>query len=227
MSAAYGRIAQSSVARGGGNEGASAQLRTLRDGSIVAIPWIQALVFEGRVFGVHIGSVTTPIAGHAAIDADQPEGSVYFAAAGTTAIPISIRATMETGATTLAQAGMMCAVSNINVAIGTSTAVTPFNLKMNSLGIATAAAAAQAYTGNGTDPLTAGNFLELARVSAVIDADAATSGIVPPNLLWTASDAIAAPLVQNIGSILLYGEAAANTLFGQIVWAEVPDTFFD
>jgi hypothetical protein len=229
MSAAYGRIAQSSVARGGGNEGTSAQLRTLRDGTLISIPWIQALVFEGRVFGVHIGDITTPIAGHATIDADQPEGSVFFAAAGVSAIPISIRATMETGATTLAQAGMMCAVSNINVAAGTSTSRTAsiFNFKMNSLGIATTAAAAQAYTGNGTDPLTAGNFHELARVSAVIDADAATSGIVPPNLLWTASDAIAAPLVQNIGSILLYGEAAANTLFGQIVWAEVPDTFFD
>jgi hypothetical protein len=177
------------------------------------------------VFGMHAGSVTTPIAGHAAIDADQPEASVFFAD-GTAAIPVSIRATMETGATTLAQGGMMCAVSNISVAAGTSTAVTPFNLNMSSLGIVTGGTAQQAYTGNGTDPLTAGNFLELARVSAVVDADAATSGLVLPSLSWNIGEAVAAPLIQDIGSILLYGEAAANTLFGQIVWAELPESFF-
>jgi hypothetical protein len=207
-------------------ESSSVAFRTTRDGAQVVVPWLQSLVFAGRCFGIHAGSVTTPIAGHAAIDADQPEAAVYFAATGTSVLPISIRATMETGATTLAQGGMMCAVSNINVAIGTSTAVTPFNLKMTSTGITTAAAAAQAYTGNGTDPLTAGNFLELARVSAVIDADAATSGIVPPSLYWSADGAVA-PLVEDIGSILLYGEAAANTLYGQITWAELPSTYFN
>jgi hypothetical protein len=224
MADMYGRVAQSSVTRGN-TEGSAIQQRMLRDGTSITIPWIQALVFEGRVFGMHAGSVTTPIAGHAAIDADQPEASVFFAD-GTAAIPVSIRATMETGATTLAQGGMMCAVSNISVAAGTSTAVTPFNLNMSSLGIVTGGTAQQAYTGNGTDPLTAGNFLELARVSAVVDADAATSGLVLPSLSWNIGEAVAAPLIQDIGSILLYGEAAANTLFGQIVWAELPESFF-
>lgn len=225
MPVMYGEVRQS-VLPGPGAEGNNASFRQLRDGTQIMVPWLQSLVFAGRCFGIHVGSVTTPIAGHAAIDADQPEGAVYFAATGTSVMPISIRATMETGATTLATAGMMCAVSNINVAIGTSTAVTPFNLKMTSVGITTAAAAAQAYTGNGTDPLTAGNFLELARVGAVIDADAATSGIIPPNLYWSADGAVA-PLVEDIGSILLYGEAAANTLFGQITWAEMPSTYFN
>lgn len=225
MADMYLKVAQQSVNRGSGQEGGSVQARALRDGTQIMIPWIQALVFEGRVFGMHAGSITTPIAGHAAIDADQPEASVFFAD-GTAAIPVSIRATMETGATTLAQGGMMCAVSNISVAAGTSTAVTPFNLNMTSTGITTGGTAQQAYTGNGTDPLTAGNFMELARVSAVVDADAATSGIVLPSLNWNIGEAVAAPLIQDIGSILLYGEAAANTLFGQLVWAELPETFF-
>lgn len=199
-------------------------IRTTRDGALIALPWYQALVLEGRVFGIHAGSVTTPIAGHAAIDADQPEAAAWFAD-GTAAIPLSIRATMETGATTLAQGGMMCAVSNIAVGAGTSTAATPFNLNMASnVGITTGATAGVAYTGNGTDPLTAGNFLELARVSAVVDADAATSGIVLPSLFWSAATGAVAPIIQDVGSILLYGEAAANTLFGEIVWAEIPES---
>lgn len=223
MADMYGEAKQLNVGRT--PDGNKVQLRMLRDGAGIVVPWYQALVFEGRVFGIHAGSITTPIAGHAAIDADQPEAAVFFAD-GTAAIPMFINAAMETGATTLAQAGMMCAVSNISVGAGTSTAATPFNLNMTSAGITTGATAGVAYTGNGTDPLTAGNFLELRRASAVIDADAATSGIIPPVLEWSVATAGVAPLIQDIGSILLYGEAAANTLFGTIVWAELPETAF-
>ena len=197
-------------------------LRGLRDGAAVVVPWYQALVMEGRAFGIHAGSVTTPIAGHAAIDADQPEAAVWFAD-GTAGIPLYINMAMETGATTLAQAGMMCAVSNIAIGAGTSTAATPFNLNMTSTGISTGATAAVAYTGNGTDPLTAGNFLELARVSALADSDAAGNVAVYPTIRWSAQNDIA-PIVQDIGSILAYGEAAANTLFATLIWAELPET---
>jgi hypothetical protein len=197
--------------------------RALRDGSQVFAPWVQALVFEGRVFGIHAGSVTTPIAGHAAIDADQPEWAVRVAS-GAAVLPLSVSMAMETGATTLAQGGMMTAVSNIDVGAGTSTAATPFNLNLNTP-VATVCTAATAYTGNGTDPLTAGNFLELRRASAVVDADAATSGIVPPVLLWSALTDIA-PLITQVGSFLGYGEAAANTLFATALWAEFSHSDF-
>ena len=122
------------------------------------------------------------------------------------------------GATTLAQGGMLAAVSNIDVGAGTSTSYTPFNLNLNNP-TAASCSAAHTYTGNGTDPLTAGNHLDLQRVSAVIDADAATSGIIPPTLSWSAKDKVA-PLITQVGSILAYGEAAANTLFATILWAE-------
>lgn len=211
---------------GRGSDGTNPTVRTLRDGSLITVPWYQALVFEGRCFGVHAGSVTTPIAGHATIDADQPELGVYFAATGTSVLPLYVSMAQETGANTLAQGGMMAAISNISVGAGTSTAATPFNLKSVSTGYTTAAAAGVAYTGNGTDPLTAGNFLELARVSSIIDADAATSGITPPTLRWGVQDAFAVPLLEDICSILLYGEAAANTVFGTAMWAELPSTAF-
>ncbi|HSE46008.1 MAG TPA: hypothetical protein VLA89_11845 [Gemmatimonadales bacterium] len=223
----YGEVRQITVP-GPAGEGTNAAWRMTRDGAGVTVPWLQSLVFAGRVFSVHFGDISTPIAGHAAIDADQPEGAVYFATTGTSVMPISIRATMETGATTLAQGGMMCAISNINVAAGTSTSRTAniLNNKFTSVGISSQAAAAQAYTGNGTDPLTAGNFTELARISGVFDADAATTGLVFPDLKWFAMEEVA-PVVEDIGSILLYGEAAANTLFGVMRWAELPSTYFN
>lgn len=204
-------------------------VRQTRDGSQVVVPWYQALVFEGRVFGLHIGSLTTPIAGHATITSAQPEGAVYIAATGTSVLPLYIWGTQETGSTTLATGGLMCAISNISVGAGTSTSVTAsiFNNKMTSVGVSTAAAAGQAYTGNGTDPLTSGNFLELDRATSIIDSDAATSGIVPPVMHWRAGDVGFAPVAEDICSLLLYGEAAANTLFGGFAWAELPSTAFN
>jgi hypothetical protein len=208
---------------GHASDGSWVGARGLRDGALITAPWIQALVFEGKVFGVQAGSITTPIAGHAAIDADQPEIAVRVPS-GLAVLPLSARMAMETGATTLAQGGMMVAVSNIDVGAGTSTSATPFNLNMNTPA-ATSCTAAVAYTGNGTDPLTAGNFLELARVSAVIDADAATSGIIPPVLHWSALNDIA-PLITQIGSFLGYGEAAANTVYATLLWAEFDHSDF-
>ncbi len=218
MPALTGVAQQISVTRT--TEGSGKAFRTLRDGSQVVVPWQQALVFEGRVFGIHAGSVTTPIAGHAAIDADQPEAAVYLAATGTAMIPIFITAAQETGGTTLATGSMMCAVSGINIAIGTSTVATPFNLKMVSVGVSVVAAAAVAYTGNGTDPLTAGNYLELQRITTQIDSDAATTGFMANRMEWNAVGGFLSPAVEDIGSILLYDEAAANTFFSTIIWAE-------
>ena len=212
---------QLSVGKAG--EGTWVSVRGLRDGSVVTTKWVQALVFEGVVFGAQAGGITTPIAGHAAIDADQPEIAVRVPT-GAAVVPLSARMTMETGATTLAQGGMMVAVSNIDVGAGTSTAYTPFNLNFNTP-VASVCTAAHTYSGNGTDPLTAGNHLELARVSAVIDADAATSGIVPPGLFWSAENDIA-PLITSVGSFLGYGEAAANTLYATLIWAEFAHSDF-
>lgn len=214
-------VKQKSVSRA--SDDTWAALRATRDGSPIVLPWQQALVMEGVVFAINAGSVTTPIAGHAAIDADQPEAAAYFAT-GVAVIPLSVRMAMETGATTLAQGGMMCAFSNINVGVGTSTAATPMNCNLL-ISNASSGSGAVAYTGNGTDPLTAGNFIELARVSGNFDADAAAQGTVYPVLKWTAMDDIF-PVLGDACSLLAYGEAAANTLFATLMWAELDHSDF-
>ena len=223
MPVMLGQAQQLNVSRS--SDGSPKQFRLLRDGTQIVVPWQQALIFEGRGFGIHAGTVTTPLAGHSSITAIQPDVAVYFAATGTSALPIYITGTQEAGGTTLATGGMMCAISNINVGAGTSTPVTPFNLKMtNSGGISTAAAAAQVYSGNGTDPLTAGNYLELQRVTSLIDQDAATSGLIMNRLEWNSVGGNFSPVVEDIGSILFYDEAAANTFFATILWAELPSS---
>lgn len=215
---AYLRALQEGVTRPGADTGYVAW-RGLRDGTGIIVPWFQALVFEGRVFGVHIGSVTTPISGHTAIDADQPEAAVRVPD-GTEALPLFLSATVETGSTTLGVGGLMFAISNIDVGNGTSTAETPFNLRIDNP-VATAVTARSAYTGNGTDPLTAGNFLELARQGYLLDSDAATSGFAVPRLQWSIQNAIA-PVIVDAGSLLFYAEHANNapSVYASLVWVE-------
>ena len=213
---------QLSIGRAGESTWVAA--RALRDGSPVVVPWYQALVFESKVFGINIGSITTPIAGHAAIDADQPEGAVRVTD-GYAGLPLFLSATVETGATTLALQNIMFAVSNIGVGAGTSTAETPLNLNLANP-VAAIFPAHSAYTGNGTDPLTAGNFQELARQGYLIDSDAAVGVIAVPRLEWAAGTAMCVPVVSDVGSILVYAEAAASALFATVIWAELSESDF-
>lgn len=195
--------------------------RGTRDGSLFTIPWIQGLVMEGKVFGINAGAVTTAIAAKASIDADQPEMAVYTAADTTALMPIHLWATLESGSTTLGVHGVQLAISNISVGAGTSTAATPLNMNLSS-GNAASATAKVAYTGNGTDPLTAGNYQILKHSGGVMDSDVATSGVpFMPTAEFIFGQAYWSPIVANTGSILGYGEGVAGAVFwGGMVWAE-------
>ncbi len=193
--------------------------RSTRDGALFVAPWVQALVLEGKVFGANAGSVTTGIAGHATIDADQPEMAIRAASDTLVLMPLDLGAYLETGATTLGIHELMWAVSNIDVGAGTSTAGTAFNLNMSASASASASVRV-AYTGNGTDPLTAGNFLELGRQSGLIDADAATSGLQLLPLRWSALSG-PAPIVARTGSIVGYAGGLASAMaYLTAIWAE-------
>lgn len=193
-------------------------LRGLRDGSAIMVPWIQALVFEGRVFGSHAGTITTGIAGHASVDADQPEFAVRVPD-GTEALPLYLSAETQSFEATLGIHGVMFAVSNIDVGNGTSTAADVVNLRLDAP-VSVASTVRHTYSANGTDPLTAGNFLELGREAGNFDSDPATSGIKGLTLRLSAQNMVM-PVVVDAGSILGYGEGgtAANFFF-HLMWAE-------
>lgn len=208
---------QESVARTGA-DGAWKAWRGLRGGEGIVVPMFQTLVLEGLVYGMHAGSITTGIAGHAAADADQPEIAIRVPD-GTEAMPLFLDAATESFETTLGIHGLMFAVSNIDVGNGTSTGVTPFSLRLDNPA-ASACTARHTYSANGTDPLTSGNFLELGRSAGNFDSDAATSGIKGLNLSVSCYNQ-PMPVIVDAGSILGYGEGGttANFYF-RAIWAE-------
>ena len=194
--------------------------RSTRDGALFTAPWELALVMEGKVFGTQAGTVTTGIAGHATIDADQPEFAIRAAADTLVIIPLRLLALAQSFETTLGIHELMWAASNIDVANGTSTATAvAMNYNMSSSNAATAVTR-HTYSANGTDPLTADNHIELVRNAGVFDSDAATSGITGLQALWCARDNIA-PVLARTGSIVGYGGGGTTAnFFFQAAWAE-------
>ena len=210
---------QSSVSRGRDTNFVGA--RGTRDGALFTAPWALALVMEGKVFGTNAGSVTTGIAGHAAIDADQPEMAIRAASDSLILLPLYLLAAAESGATTLGVHEMMWAASNIDVANGTSTGLTPLNMNFASSNAASAVAR-HTYSANGTDPLTAGNFQELVRQSGLIDSDAVTSGLQILSAKWDVnSGGGVIPLIARTGSLVGYGGGSTSAVFFMTaIWAE-------
>lgn len=199
-------------------DGTATRLRSTRDGAIFTAPWIQALVLEGRVFYAEDGNFTTPTAGHAGIDADQPELDVDIPD-GTVGIPLDVWvATEATGGTGLET---LAIVSPTLVGAGTSTAVTPVNLRLDNP-VAVAATARRTYSANGTDPTA--SSIELFRVQVAVDMD--TADFVPGNWgRWNAQQLGPAPLIADGGSIVVYrGATTSTTGFGRATWAELAES---
>lgn len=195
-------------------------MRGLRDGTALYAPWELALVMEGKVFGANAGTITTGIAGHATADADQPEFAIRAAADTLVILPLYLEAGAQSFETTLGIHSVFWAISNIDVANGTSTGITPINLNLSS-STAVSATVRSAYTGNGTDPLTAGNFFELTRAAGVFDSDAATSGVLGLKAVWSSKQDAGIPILARTGSIVGYGEGGTTAnFFFTAKWAE-------
>jgi len=202
------------------SDGADIKWRALRDGSGIVVPWVQALVFEGRVFGTQVGSVSTGVNTHAGIDADQPEVAINIPD-GTECLPLWVHVHAEGGTTTIGMTQVMAAVSDVIVGAGTATTGTAINMRLDSP-IATAASVYHTYSGNGTDPLTAGHHIELGRASATnVDTDAAAATTLMPTVEASVLNRIM-PVIVDGGSIVGYGEsqAAAALFYASIMWAE-------
>lgn len=99
--------------------------------SLREAPWIVQAGREGRLFGCHFGTVTTPIATPAttAITARRPQAWLRIPAA-TLVVPVSVRIVIEaSGATTQGEIAL-CSTTN-DVGAGTSTAGTSAVINKN------------------------------------------------------------------------------------------------
>ena len=189
------------------------------DGSLFVAPWYQSLVFAGKVYYANAGSVSTGIAGHAAADADQPEIAVRVLGSQEV-LPLHLRASTESFETTLGIHGVMYAASVIDVGVGTSTLFSgssasadgkAINMRMD-FPSGSAAQVRHTYSANGTDPLTAGQFMELGRESGNFDSDAATSGIKGLSMTLSAFTQ-PMPVIRDVGSLVGYGEGGTTANF--------------
>ena len=111
------------------NDDSWVALRGLRDGTPIAMPWYQALVLEGRAFGVTASAPGAETTTPAYVDtvkqlyADIPDG--------TAAIPLRVEGSFAVVDGTLVEAYAFVSLT-LNGAAGTVTSVTPQNLRVDS-----------------------------------------------------------------------------------------------
>ena len=101
-------------------------LRGTRDGAAIAQPWLHALMVEGKVYQVRLGTITAPLVGDIVIT-DTAAESAAEAATGYTIIPVRLNVDIESLGDTLPQACFK-SVGALITTLGT--AFVPLNLKI-------------------------------------------------------------------------------------------------
>ena len=224
MADLYVRAQQQSVGRG--VDGTWLALRATRDGSPIVMPWLQALVLEGRCFSapapqpstINITGLTV-LAGASLGDDDKllyvdiPDGTAF--------LPLEVRvSSLVTGA---AIAQYLVFVSpTLNGTGGSETAITPINLRLDSP-VSTAATAA--HTADTEVDVLTGVEVWLLHDVTSFDIDAAVG--FENNRVWNVQNAPVAPVGVDGSSldVQLY-QVTSGTAFAQATWAELPESAF-
>ncbi len=221
MSVLQSYISQNDCVRGA--EDALKNLRLIRDGSLSVIPWTQALVLEGRVFGVSFGaanmSTTVGTFGaEAAIDLDEIDMlqtipatvavmplyfKCAFVAIGTIA---ATQVVLTWGAGGVGSAGITC---------------TPYNLKPASSSVS-ACTVTGLHDNGGTAIVNAGViFREATTALTGVAATPAQLGYE-----WTAGRTGFVPVIQGLVSptrqIAAWAKAQGGTGYLMYQYAELP-----
>lgn len=212
MADMYGQIQERSVGRGA--DGSHAMQRMLSGGEAIVEERLLALGIEGKLFGAHFGTVTTPLvtAATTAIVATSPQAWIRVPD-GTLIIPLSAELVVEaTGITT--QGEISIATAKNDVGNGTSAAGTsgPINLNTAETGVGNCTARQLA-----TAAVTAEtSLLELKRFSFAVSA-------VNQEFAWRAANNRVYPILRGPASWLIYIGGNAVNFFAQLVWAELPE----
>ena len=217
----YAKAQQQNVTRNA--DGNQVQVRALRDGALIVVPWYQALVMEGRVFQAigpspldATGLTLVALASYAdtvsSIFADIPDGTAF--------LPLEIHGSfLATGGAVSHQIGFIS--DTLNGTGGTETAVTPLNLRRDSP-VSSGATAAHTASGE-TDKVTGAEVILFHR-SAGIDIDSVS---VEPSVSWSAVRAGVTPIGLDAGSInFTMTVTTSSTGFVQIAWAELSESVF-
>ena len=222
MSDLYVKAQQQNVSRA--TDGQWTALRGLRDGSVITVPWFQALVLEGRVFSamaplvIH-GTALTIMATYAdtskTLYADIPDGTAA----------LCLQGQLEFQATGGAVVNAYLFTSGtLNGTGGSETAVTPVNLRLDAP-IATAATVAHTGTSEADNVSAAAGIVLLASFSTSQDFDATS---IEPNVLrYEAARVGVTPVLVDAASINVVGfTTTSGTGRAFLTWAELPESAF-
>lgn len=215
MSNIYGFAQQQNVSRSA--DGGAVGLRATRDGSLISVPWVMALVLEGRVFSADGGKadglltiMTTYADTSKTIFVDVPDGTAM----------IPLMADFTFGATGAAIDYAKLFVSpTLNGVAGTETVITPINWRLDSP-VATAATAAHTASSE-TDNVT-GVEVTMLNFYCNQDLDATAIG---PNFHWSIGQDGFAPVgVDGASFNLALLCTTSGTGCGSLAWAELPES---
>ena len=209
------------------NEGNWISANALLDGTLVDVPWQQALINKGYGFHVSIGAFSTPITGGGAgtiFDQDQPEG-IISVPSGAAIIPVRFHVQCHTPllATDADEAEILIAVDRTAAydGTGTVTSETIFNMRTDNP-ISSVCTSVSAATANVTNP-TLGIELAGKRVTGDMNG-------TPANALWGELECLYepkfGPVIKGPAAVYIYwGGTVATPGFAQLQWIEIPSTY--
>ncbi len=204
----------STLSKGRTSKGGNVRVTGTTDGAIYTVDYVLNMAMEGRLVGVSLGTITTPIT-FKAYDADQPE-LVIDVPSGTTIIPVHIDVYLEDSAGTDNEIIAITATNNVGA--GTSTAITPLSTR-TSRPATTGCSVYSAYAGNGTAPAGTQEFWRAGNAFA----DANTQ---PPRLFsWDVRHDVPV-VITGTGALVMYISATTTQAAGFIKasWIELAST---
>lgn len=189
------------------------QFAVSRRKELISIPWYHQLVMEGKCYIANIGTETTPISfADTTWDLNQPRVNVDVPT-GTTIIPLTLDIYLEDSAGTNNE--YVWATSTNLVGVGTSTTITPANMRTD-LPETTTCTVRSMYTGDCT---TQTGRQEFARFGDPFVEEAASN---TGTFRWSAL-ANVPPVVVGPGSLQMNasGTGTAPGGFVIVIWAEL------
>ena len=186
-------------------------------GDINNADWKQSYVLSGRAFMLQFGTEDAPVASTGSID-DLLAMATVDVPSGTTIIPLWGQGVVGTW-TTGSLINYMIEVDNGKVRRASGgTSFTPLSLRTDSL----RSSACTAYVAGGSDIVaaakTSGGSLEVYRES--IEVNSGDAADYWPKMEY---NPVIAPVVVGPASVLVhFGAAADLTVYGNLMWAELP-----
>ena len=201
-------------------EGTDGKIWASRDGSLVNLPWKQALVAEGRVFNMTIGALSTGLVGGGAGTVPELAEPEFIISVPSGACILPFRVDIQgTAADAVADHSTLEIILAVDTAkawdgTGTATAETPVNMRTG-YSRPSLCTCRSAFTADSTAPT---ETMDLAREEVKIDLPANGETPIIVHLLYEPD---VSPLIVGPAQLWgMWGGTSALTGYAQIVWAE-------